>query len=198
MTHFDKLSISLRYYLLGKQYYTALKAMNFAGNLHNGFRKDGVTPEFQHQVEIALYMRTLPILPDDELSFCVAMLHDVSEDKDISFIELAHKFGQEVSTHVRTLSKTHRGVSIPTDIYYSQIALNPVTATVKGCDRIHNVGSMVGVFTQEKQQAYVVETNTYVVPMMKSARRNFPEYDATFENMKHTLGPQLAIISKLP
>jgi len=198
MTRFDKLSISLRYYLLGRGYFGALKAWDFAQSLHSGFRKDGVTPEFQHQIEIVHYLRTMPNIPEPELIYTIALLHDTAEDKDVSFDEIAAKFGQEVACHVQTLSKVYRGsMQIDTKTYYGQIAKHPFTAIVKGADRIHNIGSMVGVFTPQKQLMYVEETLHYVVPMLKTARRSFPEYEAIFENMKHHLNSQLTLIRKI-
>jgi excinuclease ABC subunit A len=60
-TDFDKRLIALRYTLLGKGYTRSIKALEFARKIHCGTRKDGITPEFQHQVEIALYLTTLKI-----------------------------------------------------------------------------------------------------------------------------------------
>jgi (p)ppGpp synthase/HD superfamily hydrolase len=198
MDRFSKLSISLRYYLQGKGYYNALKAWNFAEDFHCGYRKDGVSPELIHQIEIGHYLRTMPILPDEELCLAVGFLHDTAEDKNVAFVEISNLFGSDVARHVQTLSKTFRGVSMKTEAYYYQgIALHPVTALVKGADRINNVGSMVGVFTPEKQKAYCVETREFVIPMLKQARRSFPEYEPSFENMKHNLNQQLILIEKM-
>ena len=66
---YQKLEISLRYYLKGAKYTTALKALDFGSRWHNGFRKDRVTPEFQHQIEIALYCITLKGLLDEEKNY---------------------------------------------------------------------------------------------------------------------------------
>ena len=51
-TTYDKLLVSLRYWLLGREFYTALKAPRYAADYHTGLRKDGVTPEFEHQLRI--------------------------------------------------------------------------------------------------------------------------------------------------
>lgn len=197
MNQFEKLSISLRYFLLGAKYYNALKAWDFAEPLHSGFRKDLVTREFQHQIEIVHFLRTLPALPDPESIFTIGFLHDTPEDKDIPFVEIADKFGEDIAKHIRTLSKVHRGVSVPSDIYYDQIGQSPYTALPKGADRLHNVGSMVGVFTKPKLISYVQETDDLVIPMLKRARRAFPEYEASFENIKQNLNQQLKLITAI-
>lgn len=54
-----KREISLRYFLQGAEYFLALEAMQFAQQYHRGVRKDGVTPEFDHQISIAHFVRTL-------------------------------------------------------------------------------------------------------------------------------------------
>jgi hypothetical protein len=65
---------------------------------------------------------------------------------------------------------------------------------VKLADRVNNVGSMVGVFTTEKMQKYVDEVNTFFRPLIRAARRNFPEQEAVYENMKLTLLGQINLI----
>jgi hypothetical protein len=197
MTRFEKLSISLRYYLIGKGYNNALKAWHFAEPFHDGFRKDGITKDWQHQLEVANLVRLMPLFPDPELCLTVALLHDTPEDKDVPFEEIKNLFGTEVAKHVRTLSKKFRGVSVPTAVYYDQIALEHVTAIVKGCDRDINVGTMVGVFTKQKLFAYVDESKTVVIPMLKKARRLFPEYETTFEILKHSISQKLTLIEKI-
>ena len=56
---FIKTRIAIRYWQLGKEFHTALRAMNFAEQYHTGLRKDGITPEFQHQISQANFARTL-------------------------------------------------------------------------------------------------------------------------------------------
>jgi len=46
----DKL-VPIRYWMLGREYHLTLQAMEYAPR-STGTRKDGVTPEFEHQVSI--------------------------------------------------------------------------------------------------------------------------------------------------
>lgn len=196
-TKFMKLSIALRYYLQGAKYFNALKAYNFAEKFHNGTRKDGFTKEIQHQIEIAHYARTLPVLPKNaEDIYTIIFLHDIMEDKDISSEELEAKFGENVAICVKILSKCERDYpkTLDNELYYINIGNNPFTAIIKGCDRIHNLSSMVGVFTNEKQKTYISETKYFVLPMLKYARRNFPDFELTFENIKFNIQNQLKIV----
>ena len=100
MTRYEKLSIALKYYLVGKKYDTALRAMTFAKNYHTGMRKDGITPEIQHQIEIALYITTLKNIRDEQNVIAVALLHDVMEDYDVEFDTIYTQFGREIAESV--------------------------------------------------------------------------------------------------
>ena len=52
----EKLKVSLKYWLIGKKYFTAVKALNFAEKYHIGKRKNG-DPEFIHQITIGQLVR---------------------------------------------------------------------------------------------------------------------------------------------
>lgn len=106
----EKFHISLRYWLLGRNYNQALKALEYASQFHTGVRKDGVTPEFHHQLSIASYVRSLIngiMFPQETLA--AAFLHDVCEDYDVGFEEINSKFGADITKAVKALTKKHRG-----------------------------------------------------------------------------------------
>jgi (p)ppGpp synthase/HD superfamily hydrolase len=104
------MKISLTYWLLGKGYYNAYNAMIFAEKLHNGLRKDG-EHEFSHQISQALLARTLigDVMYKEEL-FMVIFLHDVCEDKGISYEEIEKLFGVLVMNSVKLMTKVYQGV----------------------------------------------------------------------------------------
>lgn len=192
--NYDKLFVSLKYYLLGRRYFSALKALDFAKKHHKGIRKDGVTPELQHQVEIALFLTTLKDLQNEELVLTCALLHDVVEDYDISSEEITSLFGKNVAEVVWLLSKQFRGQKKPYPEYFAAIARNPVASLVKGADRINNVQTMLGVFTSDKQRRYVEEVRVYFLPMLKEAKYLFPEQTAAYFNIIHMLKSQTELI----
>src|SRR3569832_2750771 len=97
LTSIQKVRITLRSFLLGRRFYRALEAFDYAEKLHTGTRKDGVTPSFHHQISIANYIMTLPLEDDAmELAITLAFLHDTPEDKHVSDVELQRLFGDEV------------------------------------------------------------------------------------------------------
>ena len=53
---------------------------------------------------------------------------------------------------------------------------------------------MPGVFTPEKQHEYIVECETWIIPMLKLARRKFPEQEPAYENLKRMLTSQIELL----
>ncbi len=189
MTQYEKLKLSLRYYLLGKGWYVAVDALEFGESVHTGLRKDGVTPEFEHQIRIAHYLRSLDCLHPEE-TIAAALLHDVREDYNIPDRELTRRFGSTITTACILLDKNGK----EHDAYFSGIADDAIASLAKGGDRIHNLQTMVGVFSREKQLKYVNEVRTQFFPMLKQARRSFPQQERAYENIKHMLESQIELI----
>lgn len=198
--NYQKLFIAMRYWLIGmaqhdKQYLIALKALEYAKQIHIGFRKDGKTPEFQHQIEITHYLRTLYTgLQYPAETLAAAFLHDVPEDYDISFEELESLFGKRVTDAVRLLTKQYRSEKKDMETYFEEMAMCPIASVIKGGDRIHNHQTMHPVFTKEKQKSYILETETYIVPMLKKARHLHVEQEFIYENIKFVLRSQMVMV----
>lgn len=194
MIDHQKAFISIRYFLIGAKMYLALDALEFASKFHTGTRKDGTTPEFSHQIMIAQYVRTLiNHLTYPEETLAAIFLHDTPEDADVGHLEIQSRFGEVVGKPVQLLTKKHRGTKKPIDVYYQDIATNEISSIAKGGDRIHNIQSMIGVFSPEKQREYIAETTQHVLPMLKEARRRFPRQEPAYENEKFVLKSQIAL-----
>jgi (p)ppGpp synthase/HD superfamily hydrolase len=196
--NFEKMSASIRYWMLGKEWYLALKAMEFAAKYHTGLRKDGVTKEFEHQVRQAHIIRThyKNILHPEE-TMCVVWLHDVMEDYHVTHETLADLFGVRIADAVRKMSKYFNGIKLNDEVYYSIIGDCVLCSVAKPVDRVDNVSSMDGVFTLEKQESYIKVTKDYTLPMMKAARRKFPEQELFYEAMKLTLNQQITLYESM-
>ena len=194
----QKREISLRYWLQGRGYFIALEAMDFAKGFHTGLRKDGVTPEFDHQISIAHFVRSLePSLMLPEETFATIFLHDVREDFDVSEGDINTRFGSKVSHAVDCMTKTFRGVKRPAGEVFQRIGADPIASVAKGADRGHNHRSMVGVFSLEKQREYLAETEEHFLPMLKRARRAFPQQEPVYENIKHALTGEISLIKAI-
>lgn len=194
---YNKMKIAIRYWLLGRGYHKAVKAMNFAEKIHCGKRKDG-SPEFSHQVSQANYLKTIidSILFPEE-TFCVVFLHDTPEDYPETESQLEPMFGKMVADAAIRISKVRKGLRIPDEIYYAEMSECPICSIDKGLDRNHNISSMLGGFTLEKRKEYVIETREKVIPLLKKGRRLFPEQDAAYENIKFSLEAQLVLYDSL-
>ena len=60
-----------------------------------------------------------------------------------------------------------------------------------------NVQTMPGVFSKEKMKDYVKETNDYILPMLKSARRIHTKSEPAYQNIRHVLLTQIEWIELL-
>jgi (p)ppGpp synthase/HD superfamily hydrolase len=202
-TRYYKLRLHLRGWLQGRaeadsSYYLALSALEFAERYHTGKRKDGVTPEYQHQMEIAQYLRTQArclLFPAETLA--AALLHDVMEDYDIPMEVMIAEFGERIANAVWKLTKVHCGVKKSMEEYFQGIATCPIASAVKGADRVNNLQSMLGVFTIVKQKSYAQEVRDLFLPMLKKARRLFPQQEAIYENIKLVLTSQLEMLAAI-
>jgi len=204
MTHlsdnaYQRLFIAMRYWLIGiskndEQYKPALEALEYAKNIHIGFRKDGKTPEFQHQIEICHYLRTLVDgLMHPGATLAAAFLHDVPEDYDISFDDIERKFGKQISDAVWLLTKQYRGEKKNMEVYFNEMANCPIASVIKGADRINNHQTMHPIFKPEKQKSYILETDTYIIPMLKKARHIHVSQEHIYENIKFVLKSQMTM-----
>lgn len=199
MNKFQKKILILRQLLIGARYFNALAALEFAAKHHTGTRKDGVTPEFDHQISIALYAMTLPDLMYREEVIATILLHDVREDYRITDHEIRclfndSHFAQRVSTAVWNMTKVWLDEKRDEVDLFNQMALDPISSIAKGCDRSHNLQTMVGVFSVEKMRVYIKEVREFFLPMLKKARRNFPQQVMAYENIKHLLTSQVELI----
>jgi (p)ppGpp synthase/HD superfamily hydrolase len=156
----------------------AARALGFASTYHTGSRLDG-SPEISHQIEIARYLRTLSPFKGFERALVVAMLHDVREDYDVHDCVLRSLFGAPAANDVAHLTKVFKGISLPVRYAFSMAGRSPISAIVKGADRIHNLKTMDDAFSEEKQASYRREARTYILPMLRSAREVYRTHSVT-------------------
>lgn len=110
--------------------YTELtnKAMRIAYEAHMGqYDRNGV-PYIFHPYHIAEQMK-------DELTVCIALLHDVAEDTDVTIEQLEKEFPPEITDALRLL--THAEGTDYFD-YVRAIKQNPLAKAVKLEDIRHN------------------------------------------------------------
>ena len=129
-----------------------VKAMKIAYEAHHGQVDKAGVPYVLHPVHLAEQMA-------DEVSTCVALLHDVVEDTQWTIEELAAEFPQEVVDALRLL--THEE-GVPYMEYVAAIADNATATRVKLEDLKHNMDptrmcgnpAMMGRVSPEKAELY--------------------------------------------
>lgn len=189
---------ALRYFLQGRKYHVALEAWDFAKDHHTGTRKDGVTPEFYHQIGMANFARTLEAgLRHPEETFATIFLHDCVEDGNVAPRLLNDRFGILIGNSTNALSKVVQGRKRSPEDVRRMIEEDPIASVVKGVDRANNQGSMLGVFSLEKQQEYIAETKDFILPILKTARRRFPDQEPVYENIKHLLTREIRLFEEM-
>lgn len=110
--------------------YTVLtnKALRIAYEAHHGQVDKAGLPYIFHPFHLAEQMT-------DEISTCVALLHDVAEDTDVSLDDLAREFPSEVMEPLRKL--THQPGVAYAD-YIVGLRDDQVATKVKMADIRHN------------------------------------------------------------
>jgi len=73
---------------------------------------------------------------------------------------------------------------------FEAMAGDAIASIVKPADRIHNQHTLVGVFSLEKIVACVAETETYLLPMMRDARRRHSAQEPAYQNAQFMLASQ--------
>jgi len=112
--------------------YTPLtnKAMRIAYEAHHGQLDANGVPYIFHPIHLAEQM-------DDEISCCVALLHDVVEDTAVTLDTLRREFPGEVVAAVALLTHDRKGGVSYFD-YVRAIKDDPVAKKVKLADLSHN------------------------------------------------------------
>lgn len=196
MTKHAKQLAALRYWLQGREYYRALRVLEWAEPYHGGLRKDGQTPTFNHQVEITLFISRLPNLIHREDTIITGIIHDMFEDTAVTKEEAAEVAGSwtPVNAAWRMTKKTPDGAVRDEHELYEEMANCPLASVGKGSDRAQNQRTMGGVFTIEKVHSYLDYTDRLILPMLKIARRRFPEQEASYELIKFMLTTQANLV----
>ena len=191
---FDKDRASLKYFLLGRNYHESLIALGIAASVHVGTRKDKVTPAFQHQVSVCFNFQNVPIdylSSDDEQSgYTALLLHDTVEDTEITCEDLTKA---DISNKAIELIVGMTKTNMSTVQYYENMLSHWMIPILKACDRDNNLMTMQGVFSPTKITAYLEETETYVLPMLKKSGYKYPQYHRSYKALASGLKKQIYI-----
>lgn len=189
----DRMHTYLRGYYAAMGWKDAQAALAFAREKHAGQYRKGGEPYLVHPLTMACHAAALGIRSEAVAVAC--LLHDVCEDCGVDPMDLPVS-NQETKDAVRLL--TH-AKGVPLADYYTGISKNAVASITKILDRCDNVSTMGGVFSNAKTLSYVEETETYVMPLWRTAKDRWPEYaDALFVLKYHILSVTSGLASVIP
>lgn len=168
----------------GKKYpFNVRAALNLAKKAHEGqFRKDGVTPYIQHPIAVVKMLRSWGIKNPEFI--CIAYLHDVLEDTDVTEEALEERFSYMVSLGVARLTKSKDESKAE---YLKRLAKSDDDASlvVKCADRLCNTLDFIKLGRIEKAREYLGEAqcvfdavySEWVVPecVKETIRRSYAE-----------------------
>ncbi len=81
------------------------KAYDYAAIAHVGQKRISGEPYIIHPVEVAYILTEIEM---DSASICAALLHDVIEDTDITYLNVKNEFGEEIALLVDGVTKLSR------------------------------------------------------------------------------------------
>ena len=129
---------------------------------------------------------------EEDAILAVSLLHDVCNKSGVDPEELP--FSETVRHSVKLLTK-YKDPALTEDEqnmqYFDGISQDRIAAVVKLVERCNNVSTMIQVFSRERLSEYIVETEKFVLPLLKEVRRTWPEYGNLTHLVKIQMVPML-------
>ncbi len=147
------------------------QALPYMRRMHAGQTRQPVLDSRQqvayivHPLIMACQAHAMGICDDTVLA--VALLHDVCEDCHILPQDLP--FSPEVREAVGLLTRSGEDQ----ETYYRNIRGNRTAMLVKCLDRCQNLSTMAGSFSLARMAEYILETETYVLPILEELKEQY-------------------------
>lgn len=145
------------------------RAFHYALMAHAGQKRISGEPYIIHPVEVALIMTEIEA---DTASICAALLHDVVEDTDISYLNILGEFGEEIALLVDGLTKLNRidfqsreeAQAENLRKMFIAMARDIRVILIKLADRLHNMRTL-SYQPEPKQKEIAQETMDIFAPL---------------------------------
>ncbi|MFO7636844.1 MAG: bifunctional (p)ppGpp synthetase/guanosine-3',5'-bis(diphosphate) 3'-pyrophosphohydrolase [Clostridia bacterium] len=166
---FELLVADIRKYNPNSNFSLIEKAYEFAKNFHTGQMRDSGEPFVNHPVEVARILATLEL---NSKTIAAGILHDVIEDTNATFEQVAKEFGLEIAQMVdgvSTLSTLHFATKKEHHIenirkMFLAMSKDIRVIIIKLSDRLHNMRTLQHV-SVEKQLEKSKETLEIYAPI---------------------------------
>lgn len=169
-----------------------LKAITYTTKLYEGEKRDNGDDYIKHPLEVCRRLINNRVRDDEVLA--AAILHDTIEDEKVSTEDIEKTFNKGVGYLVDLLTKK-KCESI--EEYYKKISTDIRSITIKAVDRVCNVSDMVEIFSTKRLDKYVKETEEYILPMMKRARRVYLGYSDTMVSIRDNINGVLKPVKEV-
>jgi thiamine-phosphate pyrophosphorylase len=145
------------------------QALSIAQEAHAGQTRRHGAPYIAHPLAVRGIVEELGDacgIEVDDATRAAALLHDVVEDSEITAVELAARFGDDVGRRVDLLTKKGKGPDAA-HAYYQRLHADADDALrlTKTSDRLHNLSELHLAPDPRKLASYVDETLEHVVPL---------------------------------
>lgn len=175
--HEDDMYTYIENYASENQMTQTMKVLPYAKMMHEGQFRKGKTkvPYIYHPLLVACQALSLGMDSDDLIA--TALLHDVCEDCGVKPEELPVSDKVKEAVALLTKDETYDSHSYECkERYYKAISQNDLAVLVKILDRCNNVSGMAGGFKRERMVEYIEETEEWFLPLIKQAKKDYPEY----------------------
>lgn len=169
-----------------------MKAVTYETIVHKDQKRENGSDYSEHPNRVCRYLMNHGIR--DDATLAASNLHDAIEDTDTTREKLAELFGEEVAHLVDLLSKKK---AVPPEEYYGAIATDIRAVIIKAADRVANIDDMIDVYSTERLEKYIRDTERYVLPMMKNARRVYLEYSDALVAFRDHIKGVLRVVKKV-
>ena len=168
-------------FAMGANMMDTVKTLNYARQMHSTQMRKSGEPYIVHPLTMACHALSMGI--KDDVIVASLLAHDICEDCGVTINDLPCT--EETKKIVDLVTKNKK---MTTEEYYQRVATDIRAIIVKLIDRCHNVSSMAGVFSEAKLQEYIDETRDYVMPLIRIAKDNYPEYSNILFILKYHIG----------
>ena len=167
-------------YCNARHLYQTMSVLPYARSMHKGqYRKENgdsePVPYIYHPLLITCQALAMGIDEDDLLSAC--LLHDVCEDCGVDPQDLPVSPACQEAVSCLTKPSDFQKTEEMEKAYYGRIQGNRIASVVKVLDRCQNISGMASCFDDAHMARYILETETYVYPLIKNTGRLYPQHD---------------------
>lgn len=175
-------------------------AINVASHAHYGQTRKSGEPYITHPIEVATIISNWNL---DENTIAGAILHDVVEDTEISKIDIARVFGQNIAELVDGVTKLEKLTFESEEIAHAEYFRKVVLAMAKDirviliklADRLHNMLTL-GAMRPDKRTRIALETMEIYVPIANRIGLHRVHLQLANECLRHLHPYRYHIISK--